>query len=89
MVSDVLRVVHNARKRTLGPFSPTFNVQALLLEGLDKFLPPDAHKRVSGKLRVSLTRVYDLRNVIVSDFNTREELLEVWKELTSKSGLNV
>lgn len=77
MISDVLRVIGDARRKTLGPFSPSFDVQALLREGLERFLPEDAHKRVSGKLRVSLTRVYDGKNVIVTDFETREELLQV------------
>ncbi|KAL0273132.1 UNVERIFIED_CONTAM: hypothetical protein PYX00_005879 [Menopon gallinae] len=76
MVSDVLRVIGDARTKTLGPFSPSFDVQTLLRDGLDKFLPEDAHKRVSGKLRVSLTRVYDMKNVIVTDFSSREELLQ-------------
>ncbi|KAK6626382.1 hypothetical protein RUM43_006693 [Polyplax serrata] len=76
MISDVLRVIRDARKKTLGPFSPSFDVQGLLREGLEKFLPEDAHKRVSGKLRVSLTRVYDGKNVIITDFETREELLQ-------------
>lgn len=77
MISDVLNVIRDARTKTLGPFSPSFDVQALLREGLEKFLPQDAHIRVSGKLRVSLTRVYDGKNVIMTDFDTREELLQV------------
>lgn len=80
MISDVLKVIRDARKKTLGPFSPSFDVQALLREGLEKFLPEDAHKRVSGKLRVSLTRVRDLKNHIVTDFESREELLQVRNE---------
>lgn len=77
MTSDVLRVVNEARSRSLGPLSPSFNIQNVLLEGLEKFLPEDAHLRVSGKLHVSLTRVYDGKNVIVSQFNSREDLLQV------------
>uniref|UniRef100_A0A6M2DS36 triacylglycerol lipase n=1 Tax=Xenopsylla cheopis TaxID=163159 RepID=A0A6M2DS36_XENCH len=76
MTSDVLRVVNEARSRSLGPLSPSFNIQNVLLEGLEKFLPEDAHLRVSGKLHVSLTRVYDGKNVIVSQFNSREDLLQ-------------
>lgn len=77
MTSDVLRVVNEARKRSLGPLSPSFNIQNVLLEGLQKFLPEDAHLRVNGKLHISLTRVYDGKNVIVSQFNSREDLLQV------------
>lgn len=77
MTSDFFRVVNEARSHSLGPFSPRFNIQTCLLEGLQKFLPPDAHERVNGKLHISLTRVYDGKNVIVSQFNSREDLLQV------------
>ncbi|XP_024883634.1 patatin-like phospholipase domain-containing protein 3 isoform X3 [Temnothorax curvispinosus] len=76
MTSNVLRVAREARQRTLGPFSPSFNVQEILLDSLRKFLPDDAHTRVNGKLHISLTRVYDGKNVIVSQFNSKEDLLQ-------------
>lgn len=66
MTSDVLRVVTDARSRSLGAFSPSFNIHRLLFENLEKFLPDDAHIRCSGKLHVSLTRVHDGKNVVVS-----------------------
>ncbi|XP_008547694.1 1-acylglycerol-3-phosphate O-acyltransferase Pnpla3 [Microplitis demolitor] len=74
--SDLLKLSKEARRKTLGPFSPTFNLQAILLESLQKYLPEDAHIRVNGKLHISLTRVYDGRNVIVSQFNSREDLFQ-------------
>lgn len=43
---------------------------------LFQFLPDDAHLRVSGKLHISLTRVYDGKNVIISHFESREDLLQ-------------
>ncbi|XP_060800813.1 uncharacterized protein LOC106132167 [Amyelois transitella] len=76
LTSDVLRVVGEARAGSLGPFSPSFSIQNVLLEGMDKYLPQDVHKLVSGKLHISLTRVYDGQNVIVSDFPTREDLMQ-------------
>ncbi|KAJ8922499.1 hypothetical protein NQ315_007529 [Exocentrus adspersus] len=77
MTSDVLKVATEARSRSLGAFSPSFNIHQLLLEGFEKFLPDDAHIRVSGKLHVSLTRVHDGKNVVVSQFDSREELIQV------------
>lgn len=77
ITSDLLRVVGEARAGSLGPFSPSFNIQNVLLEGMQRYLPPDVHKIVSGKLHISLTRVYDGKNVIVSEFPTREDLLQV------------
>ncbi|ALC43806.1 bmm [Drosophila busckii] len=76
MTSDFFRVVNEARRHSLGPFSPSFNIQTVLLEGLQKQLPADAHKRVSGRLHISLTRVYDGKNVIISEFDSREEVLQ-------------
>ncbi|KAK0088284.1 hypothetical protein PV325_012480 [Microctonus aethiopoides] len=76
ITSHLLKIVKEARRTTLGPFSPSFNVQAFLLESLQKYLPHDAHTRVNGKLHISLTRVYDGKNVIVSQFNSREDLLQ-------------
>lgn len=72
-----MRVVSEARAGSLGPFSPSFNIQNVLLEGMEKYLPHDVHKIVSGKLHISLTRVYDGKNVIVSEFATRDDLLQV------------
>ncbi|XP_037025400.1 1-acylglycerol-3-phosphate O-acyltransferase Pnpla3-like isoform X3 [Bradysia coprophila] len=76
MTSDFFRIVNEARSHSLGPFSPSFNIQTCLLEGLQKFLPANAHELVSGRLHISLTRVYDGKNVIVSKFNSREEVLQ-------------
>lgn len=76
ITSDVLELVRLARKRTLGPFSPTFNVQEVLEQGLRKNLPEDAHLKVSGKLHISLTRLPGFRNVIVSRFYSKEELVQ-------------
>lgn len=76
MTSDFFRIVGEARSHSLGPFSPSFDIQTCLLEGMSKHLPEDAHLRVNGKLHISLTRVYDGRSIIVSQFNSREDLLD-------------
>uniref|UniRef100_A0A3B5QB79 PNPLA domain-containing protein n=1 Tax=Xiphophorus maculatus TaxID=8083 RepID=A0A3B5QB79_XIPMA len=47
-----------------------------VLESLLEKLPEDAHLRVSGKLSLSLTRVSDGRNLLVSQFDSREELIQ-------------
>jgi hypothetical protein len=38
MLTNVLRVVGEARQRTLGPFSPSFNIHNILLERLEKVI---------------------------------------------------
>ncbi|XP_061570766.1 patatin-like phospholipase domain containing 3 isoform X2 [Cololabis saira] len=73
---DVVKVAKEARKRNLGPLHPTFNLVKVLRSGLDRDLPPDAHVQASGKLWVSLTRVSDGDNVLVSEFSSKEELIQ-------------
>lgn len=74
---DVIQVAKEARKRNLGPLHPSFNLVKVIKSGLDRDLPSDAHLLASGRLCVSLTRVSDGENVLVSDFNSKEELIQV------------
>lgn len=66
-----------ARSRALGPFHPSFDVNKIIYDGLMKTLPDDAHKRATGKLHISLTRVSDGQNVIMSKFETKDDLIKV------------
>uniref|UniRef100_A0A8B9JW03 PNPLA domain-containing protein n=1 Tax=Astyanax mexicanus TaxID=7994 RepID=A0A8B9JW03_ASTMX len=74
---DVIDVAKEARKRNLGPLHPTFNLVKVVRSGLQRDLPEDAHIRASGKLFISLTRVSDGANVLVSDFSSKDELIQV------------
>ncbi|MBN3312317.1 PLPL2 protein, partial [Atractosteus spatula] len=73
---DVMEVAKEARKRNLGPLHPSFNMVKILRSGLHRALPHDAHLLASGRLCVSLTRVSDGQNVLVSDFSSKEELIQ-------------
>lgn len=49
----------------------------LLKEILNKYLPTNAHQLVSGKLHVILTRLRDWKCVVVSEFASKEDLIQV------------
>ncbi|NWY73136.1 PLPL1 protein, partial [Erithacus rubecula] len=55
---------------------PGGRIPRLLRDVLNKFLPPNAHELVSGKLHIVLTRLHDWRSVTVSEFASREELIQ-------------
>lgn len=74
---DVINVAKEARKRNLGPLHPTFNIVKVIRGGLYRDLPSNAHTLASGRLCVSLTRVMDGQNVLVSDFSSKDELVQV------------
>ena len=77
MCSDALEIAIRARSRALGPLHPTFNIVDIIRNGLRRILPPDAHEICSGRLYISLTRWKDNKNVIINQYHSREELIQV------------
>ncbi|XP_033124412.1 patatin-like phospholipase domain-containing protein 2 [Anneissia japonica] len=77
ITQDVLNMARRARSRTLGPLHPSFNIQQILKDGLIRVLPFDAYKKVSGNIFISLTRLSDRKNVIISEFDSNEDLIQV------------
>ncbi|XP_008309717.1 patatin-like phospholipase domain-containing protein 2 [Cynoglossus semilaevis] len=75
--ADVLKMAGEARSHRLGVFHPTFSLLRRVHDSLLERLPEDAHLKASGKLCVSLTRVADGKNVLVSEFDSRDELIQV------------
>lgn len=75
--SDVLKVVQQARSRALGALHPNFNMIKILREGLNNNLPSNAHQLATGRVRISLTRFSDGENVVVDQFDSRAELIQV------------
>lgn len=73
----VIRLAKRANSLTLGPLHPSFNVVRTLRRSFERILPDNAHELASGRLHLSLTRVSDLKNVIVSEFFSKEDLVEV------------
>lgn len=66
-----------ARKRFLGPLHPSFNLVKTIRACLQKTLPADSHERANGRLGISLTRVSDGENVIISHYDSKDELIQV------------
>lgn len=75
----ILRVAVRARHRALGPLHPGFDINGIIHDGLCKLLPENAHKLCSGRLFISLTRVSDGKNVLMSEFETRDQLIQALK----------
>ncbi|CAJ1055966.1 patatin-like phospholipase domain-containing protein 2 isoform X1 [Xyrichtys novacula] len=73
---DLMFMAKEARKHKLGPLHPAYNLLQIVKDSLLRCLPEDAHVLASGKLCVSLTRVSDGKNVLVSEFDSREELIQ-------------
>ncbi|KAL5006657.1 hypothetical protein ScPMuIL_015463 [Solemya velum] len=74
--SFTLKLASKARSRSLGPLHPSFHISKILRLALREILPENAHKIASGRLFISLTRVSDKKSVLVSDYASKEELIQ-------------
>lgn len=82
LCAELLAVAWEARRHLLGVFHPTFNLLHCVRDILLEKLPADAHLKASGRLCVSLTRLADGKNLLVSHFHSRDELVQVLAEST-------
>lgn len=64
------------KKSFLGPLSPSCKMVQMMRQFLYDVLPEDSYRFATGKLHVSLTRVTDGESVVVSDYTSKEELIE-------------
>lgn len=74
--ASIIEVAKEARKRVLGPMHPSFNLVKTMQHMLRRTLPADCHHHATGRLGISLTRVTDGENVLVSQFNNKEEVVQ-------------
>ncbi|KAM7136780.1 omega-hydroxyceramide transacylase isoform 2-T2 [Molossus nigricans] len=73
----VLKVgVAEVKKSFLGPLAPSCKMVQMMRQFLYQALPEDSYKAATGKLHVSLTRFTDGESVVVSEFTSKEELIE-------------
>lgn len=73
----VIELTNEARKHPLGPFNPQFDLVGSLRKGLELHLPSNSHRVASGRLHISVTSLKDRKNVIISEFESKEDLIQV------------
>uniref|UniRef100_A0A8C3T9E4 Adipose triglyceride lipase n=1 Tax=Chelydra serpentina TaxID=8475 RepID=A0A8C3T9E4_CHESE len=56
---------------------PGYRPLRIIEKGLSQKLPENSHQLASGKLCISVTRLLDLQNVIISEYRSKEELIQV------------
>uniref|UniRef100_A0A1B0CF70 Putative patatin-like phospholipase domain-containing protein 2 isoform x2 n=1 Tax=Lutzomyia longipalpis TaxID=7200 RepID=A0A1B0CF70_LUTLO len=76
LIDEILRLAAIGERSLFGSFKHIFNSSDYIYKILDKYLPEDAHLRVNGKLCISLTTFTDAENVVVSNFDSRSQLIQ-------------
>ncbi|XP_078347468.1 omega-hydroxyceramide transacylase-like isoform X2 [Oculina patagonica] len=76
VAESVIRLAKRAKSLSLGPLHPRFQIVKTVRRAFEKMLPENAHELASGRLHISLTHVPDCQNVIISEFYSKEDLIE-------------
>lgn len=73
----MLHFVKQMKAFTLGPLNPSINIFNWLEVILQKYLPSNAHQLANGRLAVAMTRLIDSKLIIKSDFQSKEDVVQV------------
>ena len=76
MTRIVLMLAYQASQNLLGPFNPTFKLHKLLVKIFEENLSEDVAERVSGRLCISVTKVRNMKNELVSEFQSKADVIE-------------
>uniref|UniRef100_A0A3Q0S169 PNPLA domain-containing protein n=1 Tax=Amphilophus citrinellus TaxID=61819 RepID=A0A3Q0S169_AMPCI len=71
---EMINFAKQVKAFTLGPFNPSINVFHWLEFILRKYLPSNAHQLASGRLAVTVTRLIDSEQVVMSEFESKEDV---------------
>ncbi|ELW64487.1 Patatin-like phospholipase domain-containing protein 5 [Tupaia chinensis] len=74
--THLLSMVKQVERLSLGIFHPAYAPIEHITRQLRDHLPPDSHVQASRQLGISLTHWPDGQNLIVTDFATRDELIQ-------------
>ncbi|XP_018104649.1 omega-hydroxyceramide transacylase isoform X2 [Xenopus laevis] len=72
----IFEAAREARKFVLGPLLSKFNLMIILQNALRNFLPDNAHEKATGRLYVGVTRLSDGKNILISDYKSKEEVIQ-------------
>uniref|UniRef100_A0A8C5FXQ3 PNPLA domain-containing protein n=1 Tax=Gadus morhua TaxID=8049 RepID=A0A8C5FXQ3_GADMO len=83
MVEELLLFASRLNEIPLGPLNPSINMAKWLEYVLRKHLSNDSHRLANGRLGVAVTRLLSSKKIMVTDFHSKEELLQVCALLCS------
>lgn len=86
----MLSLAKEMKTFTLGPLNPSVNVFHRLEFILNNHIPSNAHQLANGRLAVAATRMADCKLTIISDFESKEDVINVsrfyWHTFKAKKG---
>ena len=71
-----MKAANDIRHTFMGAFNPSQDVCAKLRASLRRVLPENTHLLATGRLHLSVTDVYTGKNIIISNFRNKDEVIE-------------
>ncbi|XP_044870363.1 omega-hydroxyceramide transacylase-like [Mauremys mutica] len=68
--------MEEAKKASSLTLCPGYRMLRIIEKRLSQILSENSHQLASGKLCISLTRLLDLQNVIISEYRSKEEIIQ-------------
>ncbi|XP_051913201.1 patatin-like phospholipase domain-containing protein 2 isoform X2 [Hippocampus zosterae] len=76
MRNEMLNFARAMKAFTLGPFNPSVDILHWLKYILHKYLPPDAHLLVNGRLAVAVTRLDDGEYTVITEYRSKDDVIQ-------------
>lgn len=73
---NVVMLAHDVNEKMLGPFNPTFSLQNALKTAFETLFPENVAEVCNERLFVSITKVSNKANLLVSQFESKEDLVD-------------
>ena len=73
---NVVMLAFKAKENMMGSFSPSFSVHEHIKAVFESLLPENVADIVSGKLFVSMTQLRNKKNLLVSEFRDKKDVIE-------------
>nr|XP_020838614.1 patatin-like phospholipase domain-containing protein 5 [Phascolarctos cinereus] len=74
--SNLMDVVKEIQMKSIGIFHPSYDLTDFMKQRLEKYLPDNVHELASQRMGISLTQWPAGKNVIITHFATRDELIQ-------------
>ncbi|KAG7472143.1 hypothetical protein MATL_G00105470 [Megalops atlanticus] len=73
---EMIKFTKVSRGHILGPLHPSVDTFKWIEQVLRRVLPDNAHLLASGRLHVSTTRIPDGKNILISEFESKEDVVQ-------------
>ncbi|XP_005914731.1 patatin-like phospholipase domain-containing protein 2 isoform X1 [Haplochromis burtoni] len=73
---EMIHFAKEVKSFTLGPLNPSVKLFHWLECILNKHLPPNAHQLANRRLAVTMTRLTDGEQILMSDFDSKEDVVQ-------------